>query len=385
MIKTLRITSIIAVVLAVVFFALPAAFGFRGDKQIEQFLNSAGVIEGFKGAKGEKSGDNQHEISPLVKQAEAFALYLNPPPKPTPAPSAPGVKSEPRPAGPVAAKFNLIGTSRHVLQPELSLALIDEPGKGLYWVRQSGKVGHLIIEQIRDGVVVVRDGQNTFELVAERPEKRSLIKASKSPISSNSPSSSNGRITSELPTGAPVLAAQATAKEVQVGAEEKEMTEADIRKVMADLDAMQVSAEEKEKTESELRKIVADPNAKQEAASDAAKPDVQVSEADSSSGVSHPQADKAKEIEAIRKKSISDAEAMRISAKEARGLGRLGRRLRNVQHEPSQVPAGAEPSAAQKDNITESNAAGVSHLQADLSKPNSNEPGSNDVNNPGQE
>lgn len=370
MIKTLRITSIIAVVLAVVFFALPAAFGFRGDKQIEQFLNSAGVIEGFKDAKGEKSGDNQREVSPLVKQAEAFALYLNPPPKPEPVPSAPGAKNEPRPAGPVAAKFKLIGTSRHVLQPELSLALIDEPGKGLYWVRQSSKVGYLVIEQVRDGVVVVRDGQNTFELVAERPEKRSLVKASKSPISSNSSSlssPSSGRITGELLPEAPALAAQAAVGEVQVGAEEKEMTEADIRKVMADLDAMQVSAEEKEKTEAELRKIMADPNAmqtKEESAKDAAKPDIQVSETDSDA--------KAKEIAAAREKSISDTEAMRISAKEARGLGRLGRRLRNVQREPSRVPAGAEPG-------------GVSHPQADLSKPDLNEQGANDVNISGQE
>ncbi|MFA5251878.1 MAG: hypothetical protein WC454_04760, partial [Phycisphaerae bacterium] len=136
MIKTLRITSIIAVVLAVFLFVLPAAFGFRGDKQTEQFLNSAGVIEKFKEARGDKIEDGQREISPLVKQAEAFALYLNPPPKPKAEPSATEAKREPRPAGPVAAKFRLIGTSRHVLQPELSLALIDEPGKGLYWVRQ---------------------------------------------------------------------------------------------------------------------------------------------------------------------------------------------------------------------------------------------------------
>src|SRR4030066_11509 len=161
MIKTLRITSIIAVLLAIVFFVVPAVFGFRGDKQIEQFLNSAGAIEGFSQAKGEKGGDSQREISPLVKQAEAFALYLNPPPKPSPAPSGSVARSEPRPMGPVAAKFKLIGTSRHVLQPELSLALIDEPGKGLCWVRQSSKVGYLIIEQIRDGLVVVRDGQST--------------------------------------------------------------------------------------------------------------------------------------------------------------------------------------------------------------------------------
>ena len=340
MIKTLRITSIIAVILAVVFFALPAVFGFRGDKQIEQFLNSAGVIEGFKEARGDKIGDNQREISPLVKQAEAFALYLNPPPKPTPAPSVPeAVKSEPRPMGPVTAKFKLIGTSRHVLQPGLSLALIDEPGKGLYWVRQSSKVGYLIIEQVKDGVVVIRDGQNTFELVAERPEQRSLLKASTSP---------SGRITGSNPpeTVKPETVQPETVKtvaEVQVNAEEKEMTEAEVKKAFAEMDDMQ---------------------AKDEVAKDVAKPDVQVGETDSGS--------RAKEIAAARKKSISDLETMRISAREARGLGRLGRRLRNVQREPNRV----------KDNRTESDA---TLIEPNLGRPNLNEPGLNDVNIPGQE
>lgn len=309
MIKTLRITSIIAVVLAVVFFVLPAVFGFRGDKQIEQFLNSAGVIEGFREAKGDKVEDSQREISPLVKQAEAFALYLNPPPKPNPEPSVSEGKSEPRPVGPVTAKFKLIGTSRHVLQPELSLALIDEPGKGLYWVRQFSKVGYLIIEQVKDGLVVVRDGKNTFELVAERPEKRSLLKAN---------SSSGGRITGSNP---PEIAA-----EVQVSAEEKEMTEAEMKKALAEANAMQAEEE-------------------------VAKTDVQVGETDSGS--------KAKEIAAARKGSISDLETMRISAREARGLGRLGRRLKNVQREPNRAEG----------NRTKSDATLI-------------EPNLNDVNNP---
>jgi hypothetical protein len=297
MIKTLRITSIIAVVLAVVFFVFPAVFGVRGDKQIEQFLNSAGVIEEFKEAKGEKSEDSRREISPLVKQAEAFALYLNPPPKPEPVPSV-AAKIEPRPAGPVTAKFKLIGTSRHVLQPELSLALIDEPGKGLYWVRQSNKVGHLIIEQVRDGLVVVRDGQNTFELVAERPEKRSLLKANPS----------SGRITESPP---PEINA-----EVQMSAAEKTAL---IRKAKAD----------------ERKRILAEANA---------GADVQAGETNSGYGVSHPQADKAKSAQerltaeiAEGKKSASKLETMRISAREARGLGRLGRRLKNVQQEPNRA------------------------------------------------
>ena len=320
MIKTLRITSIIAVVLAVVFFVLPAVFGFRGDKQIEQFLNSAGVIEGFREARGDKVEDERHEISPLVKQAEAFALYLNPPPKPKPEPSVSEGKSEPRPVGPVTAKFKLVGTSRYALHPELSLALIDEPGKGLYWVRQFSKVGHLIIEQVKDGLIVVRDGKSTFELVAERPEKRSLLKAN---------SSSGGRITSGKP---PEIDA-----EVQMSAEEKEMTEAEMKKALAELDAMQAEPE-------------------------AVQADVEVGETDSGS--------KAKEIAAARKRSIPDLETMRISAREARGLGRLGRRLKNVQRGPNRV----------ENNRAESDA---NLIEPNLSRLKLNEPGLNDVNIPG--
>lgn len=294
MIKTLRITSIIAVVLAAVFFVFPAAFGVRGDKQIEQFLNSAGVIEKFKETKGDKMGEDKREISPLVKQAEAFALYLNPPPKPKSEPSASVGKSELRPVGPVSAKFKLVGTSRHVLQPELSLALVDEPGKGLYWVRQSSKVGHLIIEQIRDGVVVVRDGQNTFELVMDKPEKRSLLKSNTSP---------GGRITSGLPPEA--VAA------VQVGTEEKQMSEAEMEKALAEVNAMQ-----------------AEPNAVQA--------DVGADRTDSGPQTlagTEPNAAQ-KEIAATGQKSASDPEAMRISAREARRLDHLGRRLKNVQPVP---------------------------------------------------
>ena len=280
MIKTLRITSIIAVVLAVVFFVLPAVFGVSGDEQIEQFLNSAGAIEKFKEAKGDKVEDRQHEISPLVKQAEAFALYLNPPPKPKTEPSVSGGQNEPRPKVSVSPKFKLVGTSCYALHPELSLALIDEPGKGLHWVRQSSKVGHLIVEQVKDGLVVVRDGKSTFELVAERPEKRSLLKGN-------------------LSSGARMEAVQANVKPG--------------------------------KTDS---------------------------------------GPKAEEIATTRERPISDLETMRISAREARKLGRWGRTLNNVQQEPNRV----------EDDITESD--------ANSNEPNSrglnlNEPNLNDVNSPG--
>ena len=300
MIKTLRITSIIAVVLAVVFFVLPAVFGVRGDKEIEQFLNSAGVIEKFKEAKGDKVKDSRHEISPLVKQAEAFALYLNPPPKPKTEPSvSDGQNGRPRPVS-VSPKFKLVGTSRHALHPELSLALIDEPGRGLHWVRQFSKVGHLIIEQVKDGLVVVRDGKSTFELVAERPEKGSLLKKNSS---------------------------------VQMSAEEEaalvKEAEAEREKMLAELDAMLL-----------------------ELGMEEAQAGVEVG--DTNSGP------EAEEIATTRERPISDLETMRISAREARRLGRLGRRLENVQREPNRV----------EDDRTESDA-------------NLIEPNLNDVNIPG--
>jgi hypothetical protein len=62
----------------------------------------------------------------------------------------------------------------------MSLALIDETAKGLHWVRQGGKVGYLVIEEIKDSSVVVRDDKRTFEIVAERAPKRSLIKGAAS-------------------------------------------------------------------------------------------------------------------------------------------------------------------------------------------------------------
>jgi hypothetical protein len=302
MIKTLRITSIIAVVLAVVFFVIPAVFGARGDKQIEQFLHSASVVEKFKEAKGGKSKDSQHEISPLVKQAEAFALYLNPPVKPKIEPSVP--RSKPRPKGVVSPKFKLIGTSRYALHPELSLALIDEPGKGLRWVKQSNRVGRLIIEQIKDGLVVVRDGKRTFELVAERPEKRSLLKKN----------SSSGRITSSKLIE--------MAAEVQVSTKEKAALAKEAKAIQADV---------------ELGKTDLGPTAE--------------------------------EIAAVRERLLSELETTRIGAEEARKLGRLGRRLKDVQQEPNRV----------EDDITESDA---NLIEPNLSDLDLNEPDLNDVNSP---
>ncbi len=147
--------------------------------QIEEFLKAPGVVEKFKKAKGSKPQKTDVGQAPLVIQTRSFALYLNPP-KPKPRPRA-FIRSNPKAAAPrrptkVTAKFDLIGTSFFASNPESSLALIDEPGKRLRWVRQSDKIGHLIIEQVKDGLVVVRDGSNTFELTVPQKRKVNLLK-----------------------------------------------------------------------------------------------------------------------------------------------------------------------------------------------------------------
>jgi hypothetical protein len=210
MIKTLRITSIIAVILAGIVFVLPVVFGARSnptEAKLEQLLNSPGAIEKFNQAQADKATKDQGQSSPLVKQAQALALYLNPSqPK-----NGPAVQrmDTPSPRGPVTAKFTLIGTSFYETRPELSLAFIDEPGKGWRWVRPFSQIGHLTIEQIKDGLIVVRDGQNTYELKAEeRPLQSALLEGSSSeiavPISTSTmktgvDATSSGPATSPLP------------------------------------------------------------------------------------------------------------------------------------------------------------------------------------------
>ena len=178
MLKTLKITGIIAAALAVVFLVFSAVFGARGSDDIEKFLDSPGAVENFKKSHGNNQKKDQDQTSPLVKQAQKFALFLDPPvaPKrtaPVRTTGAPATLARPKA---VSAKFKLIGTSFYPTNPEMSLALIDEPGKGFRWVRESGKVGHLIIQQIKDGLVVVKDDQRTFEMTPQRQPKKSLIR-----------------------------------------------------------------------------------------------------------------------------------------------------------------------------------------------------------------
>jgi len=306
MIKTLRITSIVAVVLAGILFIFPVVFGVRGDGPQ---LAGAGVIAKFKEATGNKAKESESQVSPLVKQAEAFALYMNPPPKPKPVVQALPVTPEIRPPAPVSPKFTLVGVSFYQSHPEQSLAFIDEPGKGLHWVRQSGEVGHLIIEQVKDGSVVVRDGQRTFEIaIQQQPAGISLLEGAPSgatPIENIGASpvlvEPSANVVSTLP---PPQEASEPPPSPEVIAEEK----AALDEFLAELASLQKGSK-------------SDKNGS----------------ADSNE----------EESAAAMEKLIGDLKATRVSAEEAKKLNGLGKEMEGVGRDPNlPAPAPTAPATA---------------------------------------
>ena len=176
MAKTLRITTFCIAVLALALIILIAARGLASSKDFEKFLAVPGVAEQLvAGSAGSKATD-VGQVTPLLVQAKGFALRINPPPPPAP------VRQEPppeqvHPKVEISAKFTLVGTSYHTGDEANSWALINEAGKGWHWVKQGEKIGYLVVEGIGDGVVLIRDGANTYELSAERQQKPDYVKS----------------------------------------------------------------------------------------------------------------------------------------------------------------------------------------------------------------
>jgi hypothetical protein len=287
MIKTLRITSIVSVVAAGILFVFPVVFGVRSDQEAEQFLNSPGVIELFRKAQGSTERTGQSQSSPLVTQARVFAKYLKPEVKRPIA--APGPQRNiPRPVAPVSAKFPLLATVVHESNPELSIALINEPGAGLHWVRQGSEVMHLIIEQVKEGLIVCRDGQKTSEILVEpRPTQTSLLQGESSVSASSSVQTST-------------VAARPPAVPPRPQGRMSEEDKAALTALGDKLHSLMKGGK---------------------------------------SGKTGPPPD-SEEMAAMMDALISDLKATRLSAEEAKKLGDLGKKLENVQQDPNRVRDG---------------------------------------------
>ena len=294
MIKTLRITSAVAAILAGVFFVFPVVYGVRSDGRVDEFLKLPSVREKFEDVADNKEKTGESRVSPLVEQAEAFALYLNPL-KPTEQKISTGPKTTSISSKvSVTPKFKVFGTSYCAGNPELSLALIDEPGGGRRWVRQSSKVGHLLIEQVKDGVVVVKSSDQTFELLVEEKPETNILNRS-SPVSTQTSSLSRAR--SSLPSSGRT-AAGITRRPISTPG--KPETSEDNEEKMGEL-------------VNRLKDLQRDSN------SDRTNPVLGSEE-------------RAARIEEL----ISKFKSTRVSAEEAKKLGNLGEELKGIQKDTSQ-------------------------------------------------
>ncbi|MGD0786047.1 MAG: hypothetical protein ABR969_09565 [Sedimentisphaerales bacterium] len=177
MIKTMRITGFVAAAIMLGLLIFISARSMAANGKVETLLKIPGAAEQFQANLAGKRDTSGEQETPLIKQAKAFALRINPPPPPAPVVQAPIAQEAPRPQATITAKFKLIGTSYHIGDANDSWALIDEVGKGLHWVKQGGKVGYLTIEKVGDGGVLINDNGKTYELTADRAKKPDLVKS----------------------------------------------------------------------------------------------------------------------------------------------------------------------------------------------------------------
>lgn len=193
MVKTLRIASYSLAAGAVCGVVALAVIGLKGNPEIQSFLDQKGVIEKLKG-QAQTAPQKDDNASPLVTQAKAFALRIDPPPPPPPPPPPVGTKPEtvkndpkqpltpppPPPPPPPTVRYDLIATARYSDQPERSLALLKPIVGPAKWYRQGDKLGHFDIFEIRDGsVVLYQNGKLNTEIFVPLPKTgvKSLLKS----------------------------------------------------------------------------------------------------------------------------------------------------------------------------------------------------------------
>ena len=192
MIKLIYAVSLLMLVAAGAVFTLSGKL-WSQDMAVNQSSSETSVVERFQtlgNLQGDKGRDSE---PPLVKQATAYALYLVPP-APKVRTTAGNTRITPtvqRPAG-MQPKFRLLSTSYCRSSPDLSWALVSEPGKGDHWVKKDARLGHYIVDSVKDGSIVYRDGSRLHEV--KIPEKQTVQLAKINPAVSASAPAVNSKI-----------------------------------------------------------------------------------------------------------------------------------------------------------------------------------------------
>lgn len=169
MVRFVQMLGVLALLCAGIVFALCSG-QFQAAPEVRQDAELS-IIEKFarSGRTGGQTG--RQAPSPLIQQAQAFAVCLDPPVllKQFPKAALPENKhvAIERPnvtSVEVSPKFELHGISYYRSKPEESMALVWEPGGGYRWIKQGATLGHFVVEDVRSTSVIYRDGRRTHEM-----------------------------------------------------------------------------------------------------------------------------------------------------------------------------------------------------------------------------
>jgi transposase len=148
------------------------------NPQVQQIVDRPTAIEQFAQAGHRGRRADSGDTIPLIVQARALALHLNPPVEAQAVAAAPSPLRSAMPVRPPPPAFQLCGTSCYPAQPERSMALIWERGANggtRRWVREGTQLGPFTVHEIRPGAILCRDGNRISEILLERQAARSLV------------------------------------------------------------------------------------------------------------------------------------------------------------------------------------------------------------------
>ena len=154
MVRAIQATGLAAIILSGLLLSFCVARGLPSSVSAE---TPPTALERFQQTGDKSSAANGRMTSPLIQQAEEFALYLNPPQVSTTSPKtrtsdsiiiqSTGTQGEQTAAATTAQppssspKFELHGISYYRQDPNQSMALICELGGSRRWVRQGDELG----------------------------------------------------------------------------------------------------------------------------------------------------------------------------------------------------------------------------------------------------
>ncbi len=189
MIKILKISAIVTIVIALGSAALLAGEFLRDKGKSPEILSKAGVVENFKKSRSSSNAGSQTE-SPLVTQAKLFALGINPPPPPPiPKKDKPDppknedvvVKSDtfrPPPDPPIrpTGKFKLLATAYYPNNPNKSLALLDRTSLGMKWYGPGDQIDHQTVKEVLQNSIVMAQGGQAVQTISMEKEPKSTVR-----------------------------------------------------------------------------------------------------------------------------------------------------------------------------------------------------------------